>query len=185
MPELWKFGHFRIHANLKIIYVNTKHKTQPKNSIMTRSFKKDKRKSCVSNMMNEYDIPNSNQSGYHSKYLKMVGTTIACTFIGILIFINYQKLAISDPVDGNNQFDVSVNQPGIANTSGVEISPHLSPVVPPRKLSNHQLVGFRKRQWQTVQYTTASKQLEVRQKLKNIQLLISDLKYFPRWNKFA
>ena len=131
-------------------------------------------------MMYEYDIPNSNQSGYHSKYLKLVGTTIACTFIGILIFINYQKPAISDSVGGNNQYDVSVNQPEFASTSGVDISPHLSPVVPPRKMSNHQLGDFRKRQWQTVQYTMASKQLELRQKLKNIQLLISDLKYFPR-----
>ena len=147
---------------------------------MTRSFKKDKRKSCVSNMMYEYDMPNSNQKGYHSKYLKLVGTTIACTFIGILIFINYQKPVISDPVDENKQYDMSVNQPEFASTSGVEISPHLSPVVPPRKMSNHQLGDFRKRQWQTVQYTMASKQLELRQKLKNIQLLISDLKYFPR-----
>merc|ERR1711911_367752 len=77
-------------------------------------------------MMYEYDIPNSNQSGYHSKYLKLVGTTIACTFIGILIFINYQKPAISDSVGGNNQYDVSVNQPEFASTSGVDISPHLS-----------------------------------------------------------
>ena len=131
-------------------------------------------------MMYEYDMPNSNQKGYHSTYLKLVGTTIACTFIGILIFINYQKPVISDPVGGNNQFDVNGNQPEFASTSGLEISPHLSPVMQPRKMSNDQLGDFQKRQWQTVQYTMTSKQLELRQNLKNIQLLISDLKYYPR-----
>ena len=149
---------------------------------MTRSFKKDKRKSCVS--MYEYDVPNSNQSGYHSKYLKLVGTTIACTFIGILIFINYQKP--SDPLDRsdalrnneNNQYNLSDDQPEFASTNLVKM-PHFSS---PRKItkSNHKLPGFRKRHWNNVQYATTSKQNELRHKLKNIQLLISDLKYFPR-----
>ena len=87
--------------------------------------------------MYEYDVPNSNQSGYHTKYLKLVGTTIACTFIGILIFINNEKP--SDPLDRsdalqnheNNQYNLSDDQPEFASANLVKM-PHLSS---PRKIT--------------------------------------------------
>ena len=172
--ELIEFSHFRIRKNPAIIDVNTKYKTQTK---MTRKIKNDKRKSFVS--MYQYDIPDSGQNRYHSKYLKLVGATIACTFIGILIFIQLQKPVATGPmgdnrprnlVHGLDQKILDQHSPDPGNqfrTQSATANPH-------------QLRGFQKRQWETIEDVTTLKQKELRQRLKNIQLLISDLKYFPR-----
>ena len=135
---------------------------------MTRKIKNDKRKSFVS--MYEYDIPDSGQNRYHSKYLKLVGTTIACTFIGILIFIQLQKPVATDPFDGSRPRDLVLGLEQKIPDDGHR----------PQSATANQLRGFRKRQWETVEHVTTSKQRELRHHLKNIQLLISDLKNFPR-----
>ena len=144
---------------------------------MTRKIKNDKRKSFVS--MYQYDIPDSGQNRYHSKYLKLVGATIACTFIGILIFIQLQKPVDTGPIGDNgpinlvhgldqNIFDQhSLDHGNQFRTQSAKTNPY-------------QLRGFKKRQWETIEHVTTSKQKKLRQRLKNIQLLISDLKYFPR-----
>ena len=50
----------------------------------------NERRSSIESMY-EYDMPNSRESGYHKTYLKMVGATIALTFIGIIVFIEVEK----------------------------------------------------------------------------------------------
>ena len=50
----------------------------------------NERRSSIETMY-EYDMPNSRESGYHKTYLKMVGATIALTFIGIIVFIELEK----------------------------------------------------------------------------------------------
>ena len=126
--------------------------------------------------MYQYDIPDSGQNRYHSKYLKLVGATIACTFIGILIFIQLQKPVVTGPIGDNrprnlnhglDQNILDQHSPDQFRTQSVTANPH-------------KLRGFQKRQWETIKHVTTSKQRELRQRLKNIQLLISDLKYFPR-----
>ena len=109
----------------------------------------------------------------------MVGATIACTFIGILIFIQLQKLVATGPngdnrqrnlVHGLDQKILNQHSPDPGNqfqTQSATANPH-------------QLRGFQKRKWETIEHVTTFKQKELRQRLKNIQLLISDLKYFPR-----
>lgn len=125
--------------------------------------------------MYEYDIPDSGQNRYHSKYLKLVGATIACTFIGILIFIQLQKPVATGSIGDDRQRD-------LVHGLGQNILDRQSPYHGHRSQSAtaNQLRGFRKRQWETIEHVTTSKQRELRQRLKNIQLLISDLKYFPR-----
>ena len=173
---------------------------------MTRNSRNDKRKSFVS--MYQYDIQDSGQNGYHSKYLKLVGGTFTCTFIGILIFIQLQKPVISGQFGETNHYNLSGNQPVFIRSLDLPKSSLPWLLGPGRKSrpekesdqidldagrdqrfeqpwsssnsNDHSLRGFRKWQWQTIRHVTTSKQTEVRQRLKNIQLLISDLKYFPR-----
>ena len=142
---------------------------------MTRSFKEDKRKSFVS--MYQYDMSELSQSSrYHARYLKMVGITIALTFIGILIFIRLQKPdALNSNVIENYQMPDNVSRPEFFMERQNE---HKSPTKKPSQLIRSH--GFQKRQWKTIGYAKTSKQNELRQHLKQIQVLLTDLKYFPQ-----
>ena len=139
---------------------------------MTRSFRKEKRKSMVS--MSHYDFQDASYSGYHKKYLKLVAATIFFTIIGIIIFIQLQKdiKTVSDSGhSGHYRFsmasDESVYQPELSR------NPH-NTAIPPTHLFSRR---FQKRQWTTVGYVKTSKENEFRQHLKQMQNLISDLKY--------
>ena len=112
-------------------------------------------------------------SKYHARYLKMVGTTIALTIIGILIFIQVQKPDASST-------NIIENYEMPENIYRLESDVEYANL---RKSSPAQLYrsrGFQKRQWEIVGYAKTSKEYELRQHLKQIQLLISDLKYFPQ-----
>ena len=135
---------------------------------MTRSFRKNKRKSLAS--FYEYDFPNSNEIKYHSVYLKMVGATVFLTFILILVFIHFQKPSVitgKHPVAGDlteddfdnvhhsaKNYDTTVNLP-------VRFSQRLATT------SNSRTTDFR------------SKRDSLRHHLKDIQILFFNLKYSP------
>ena len=139
---------------------------------MTRSFRKEKRKSMVS--MSHYDFQDASYSGYHKKYLKLVGATIFFTILGIIIFIQLKKdiKSVSDSGhSGHYRYSMasekSVYQPELSR------NPRKTAVPPTHPFSR----GFQKRQWATVGYVRTSKEHEFRQHLKQMQNLISDLKY--------
>ena len=142
---------------------------------MTRSFRKEKRKSMVS--MSHYDFQDASYSGYHKKYLKLVAATILFTILGIIIFLQLKKdiKTVSDSGhsghSGHYRFSMapeeSVYQPELSR------NPRKTAVPPTHPFSR----GFQKRQWATVGYVRTSKEHEFRQHLKQMQNLISDLKY--------
>ena len=142
---------------------------------MTRSFRKEKRKSMVS--MSHYDFQDASYSGYHKKYLKLVAATIFFTIIGIIIFIQLQKdiKAVNDSGhsghSGHYRFSMaseeSVYQPALSR------NPNNTAVPATHPFSRR----FQKRQWTTVGYVKTSKENEFRQHLEQMQNLISDLKY--------
>ena len=142
---------------------------------MTKFSKTDKRQSF--NSMYQYDIPNSNKNGYHSKYLKLVGATIALTFIGILIFIQLQKPATSAQLGADYEDHTPADLPEFHSVLDIQ---RMSQPTKSKLFNSNLVPGFRQRQWQTVGFAISSKENDLRRKLKKIQLLISDLKYFPR-----
>ena len=113
----------------------------------------------------------SESSKYHARYLKMVGTTIGLTIIGILIFIQVQKPDAPSIIEN---YDMPEN---IYRLESYVDYANLRKSAPTQRYRSR---GFQRRQWEIVGHAKTSKQYKLRQHLKHIQLLISDLKYFPQ-----
>ena len=103
----------------------------------------------------------------------MVGTTIALTIIGILIFIQVQKSDASNTKIIEN-YEMPEN---IYRLESYEEFEKLRKSAPTQRYRSR---GFQRRQWEIVGHAKTSKQYKLRQHLKHVQLLISDLKYFPQ-----
>ena len=131
--------------------------------------------------MYEYDIPNSRQSGYHKTYLKMVGATIALTFIGIIIFIELEKSGTflkpklgkfteQSPMSSKN------GQPVYQSVEAGRGRPlkklHKMPAEPTYSNTKQEF----QQQWIKTGNSIPSKRAELKQHLKQILDLISDLK---------
>ena len=129
--------------------------------------------------MYQYDIPDSNENGYHKKYLKLVGATIFFTVIGILIFIQLRKDI--DKVSGDSIQNDRYEKPAATQTidqmqlMGRKIKSFKARV--PRE--SNQRRYHQKRHWEPAEYAMATKENDFRQHLKAIQRLISELKYYP------
>ena len=144
----------------------------------------NERRSSIESMY-EYDIPNSRQSGYHKTYLKMVGATIALTFIGIIVFIELEKSGTflkpklgkfteQSPMSSKN------GQPVYQSVEAGRGRPlkKLHKMTAAPTYSNTQQ-EFRQ-QWVKTGNSIPSKRAELRQHLKQILNLIFDLK--NSWN---
>ena len=140
----------------------------------------NERRSSIESMY-EYDMPNSRESGYHKTYLKMVGATIALTFIGIIVFIELEK----SPYFMKPELGKFTEQPLLSSKNGQPVYQsveagrgrslkklHKMPAKP--SYSNTQQ-EFRQ-QWIKTGNSIPSKRAELRQHLKQILNLISDLK---------
>ena len=131
--------------------------------------------------MYEYDMPDSRGSGYHKTYLKMVGATIALTFIGIIVFIELEKSGTFV----NPEFDKFTEQTLLSSKNGQPIFQSVEagrgrPIkklqkMPARPFYSNTQHEFRK-QWVKTGNSISSKRAELRQHLKQILNLISDLK---------
>ena len=140
----------------------------------------NERRSSIESMY-EYDIPNSRESGYHKTYLKMVGATIALTFIGIIVFIEVEKsgtLAKPQLDKFTEQTLISsknsqpVYQSGEARRRRPIKKLHKMPTKPTYSNTQQEF----QQQWMKTGNSIPSKRAELRQHLKQILNLISDLK---------
>ena len=134
---------------------------------------KNGRRTSIDSMY-EYEMSESRQSSYHSTYLKMVGATIALTFIGIIIFLQiekFEKPLLKNFTEHSQMLD-DMDQP----MSPTELVSEDRPITnkPIYKYSNQQQ-GFHKQQWKTVANKMSSKRSELRRHLKSILILISEL----------
>ena len=125
--------------------------------------------------MYEYDMPNSRESGYHKTYLKMVGATIALTFIGIIVFIELEKSGtFAKPELG--KFTSKNGQPIFQSVEAGRGRPIKKlQKMPARPIYSNTQNEFRQ-QWVKTGNSIPSKRAELRQHLKQILDLISDLK---------
>ena len=143
---------------------------------------KNQRRNSIESMY-EYDMPNSHESGYHSTYLKMVGTTIALTFIGIIVFIELEKsgtFAKPEPGQFTEQTQMSSNigqpvfEPGVVGRG--RPFKHLHEVLTKYAHSNKQYDLQQKLLEE--KSSISSKRVQLRHHLKQILELISDLQSY-------
>ena len=140
----------------------------------------NERRSSIESMY-EYDIPNSRESGYHKTYLKMVGATIALTFIGIIIFIELEKSGTF----AKSELGKFTEQTLLSSKNGQPIFQSVEagrerPIkklqkMPARPIYSNAQYEFRQ-QWVKTGNSIPSKRAELRQHFKQILDLISDLK---------
>ena len=142
-------------------------------------YQNERRRSIES--MYEYDIPNSRESGYHKTYLKMVGATIALTFIGIIVFIELEKSGtlvkpelgkFTEKIPLSSNIRQPVVEPGVLRR-GQQFKKLQK--MPPKPTYSNTQQEFRQ-QWVQTGKSISSKRVELRQHLKQILNLISDLK---------
>ena len=128
--------------------------------------------------MYQYDIPDSNENGYHKKYLKLVGATIFFTVIGILIFIQLRKDI--DKVSGDSIQNNRYEQPASQTIDQMQKMGGKSKSFKARvPWESTQRRYHQKRHWETVENAMTTTENEFRQHLKTIQRIISELKYYP------
>ena len=135
---------------------------------------KNQRRNSIESMY-EYDMPNSRESGYHSTYLKMVGTTIALTFIGIIVFIELEKSGtfakpelgqFTEQTQMSSNIGQPVFEPGVVGRKRPFKHPY----------SNKQYDLQQK--WLEEKSSISSKRAQLRHHLKQILELISDLQSY-------
>jgi len=140
----------------------------------------NERRSSIETMY-EYDMPNSRESGYHKTYLKMVGATIALTFIGIIVFIELEKsgtflkpelgkFTAQSPMSSKN------GQPLYQSVEAGRGRPVKKLQKMPTKPTYSNTQQEFRQQWVKTGNSIPSKRAELRQHLKQIFNLISDLK---------
>ena len=128
--------------------------------------------------MYQYDIPDSNENGYHKKYLKLVGATIFFTVIGILIFIQVRKDI--DTVSGDSIQNNRYEKPASQTMDQLRLMDSRSKSFKARvPRESNQRRYHQERHWEPAEYAMATKENDFRQHLKAIQRLISELKYNP------
>ena len=140
----------------------------------------NERRSSIESMY-DYDMPNSRESGYHKTYLKMVGATIALTFIGIIVFIELEKAgAFPKPELGKftdkTPMSSKINQP-VFESEGLRRGRQLKKLqkMPTKPIYSNAQHGYRQR-WVETGNSISFKEAELRQNLKQILNLFSDLK---------
>ena len=138
----------------------------------------NERRSSIESMY-EYDMLNSRETGYHKTYLKMVGATIALTFIGIIIFIELEKSGtfVKPEIGKFPEKTLLSSKNGQSVYQSVETR-RGRPVKKPEKLPSKPAYSntrheFRQ-QWVKTGNSISSKR-ELRQHLKQILNFISDL----------
>ena len=128
----------------------------------------------------EYDMPNSRESGYHKTYLKMVGATIALTFIGIIVFIELEKSGtfVKPELGKSTKRKLLSSKNGQPVRQSVETrrgwpdnKPQKLPTKPAYINERHDFQP----KWIKAGSSISSKKAEFRQHLKQILNLISDL----------
>ena len=100
---------------------------------------------------------------YHKKYLKLVAITIALTIIGITLFTHSTEIK-------------HYNEPA----AGIETFHQWKNIDSPQKSASKkagQIYNGFQRQLMTAGYFKQSKEIELRQHLKEFQKLFSELKY--------
>ena len=143
---------------------------------------KNQRRNSIESMF-EYDMTNPHESGYHSTYLKMVGATIALTFIGIIVFIELEKFGtfakpelgqFTEQAQMPSNIGQAVFEPGVVGRGRPFKHPH--ELLTKSAHSNKQYDLQQK--WMKDESSISSKRAQLRHHLKQILELISDLQSY-------